>query len=86
MRWNTTWSVKFDRMVNLPNILTFSRIVSPSFSKLAINSSTGVLSFTPDNDDVGSYFIRIIVTDGFLIDFEDISLQVINFNFPPSFF
>jgi len=65
--------------------LTYSRITSPSFSSLTINSLEGVINFTPVNNEVGSYFIRFIVTDGFLNDYEDILFTVINTNDPPYF-
>src|SRR3989338_2886015 len=65
--------------------LQYSLIVSPAFASLTLNSSTGVINTTPDNDDVGVYYVRIIVSDGSLSDYEDIQLRVLNTNDAPYF-
>jgi|GEM_PF-5143162 hypothetical protein len=49
-----------------------------------INESTGVISFTPNNSDVGIYSINISVTDGEEWDFEEILFRVANINDPPN--
>lgn len=48
-----------------------------------IDEDTGVISFTPTNDDVGVYVVRITVTDGYLYDFEDVVYVVYNTNDVP---
>lgn len=50
---------------------------------LSINSSSGILEGTPTNDDVGSWSVRVSVTDGYLLDREDFTVTVKNVNDPP---
>lgn len=51
---------------------------------LSISSSNGVLSGTPDNDDVGNYWVNVSLFDGDnLSDFRNFTLTVVNVNDPP---
>jgi len=51
---------------------------------LHINSSTGLLSGIPTNDDVGIYWVNITVMDLALVyDFSNFTLTVVNVNDPP---
>jgi hypothetical protein len=52
---------------------------------LAINSSTGVLNGTPDNDDVGWYWVNVTVDDGNGgLDWANFTLTVYNTNDAPN--
>ncbi len=62
--------------------LTYSAESRPSW--LALNPSTGVLSGTPTNDDVGEYDLVLSVTDGINEPVEqDFTLTVLNVNDAP---
>ncbi|MCF7872447.1 tandem-95 repeat protein [Candidatus Woesearchaeota archaeon] len=62
------------------NTLTYSDN-TPLFN---INSSTGIISFTPTYQDQGTYPVRISVSDGNGgTDYEDITLTVLNENQDP---
>jgi len=51
---------------------------------LHINSTTGILSGIPTNDEVGSYWVNVTVRDlAFAYDFSNFTLTVINVNDPP---
>ncbi|UCH89012.1 MAG: putative Ig domain-containing protein [Thermoplasmata archaeon] len=50
---------------------------------LSINSSTGNLTGTPENDDVGSYIITVLVSDGDAKDSTTFVLEVVNTNDEP---
>ncbi len=51
---------------------------------LNINQNTGVISGTPTNDDIGSYWVNISVEDGDMgLAFTNFSLIVLNVNDPP---
>jgi len=50
---------------------------------LSINSSSGILSGTPDNGDVGTYHVKVTVTDGTYSDHTLFNLTVKNVNDPP---
>jgi len=51
---------------------------------LSINSTTGVLSGTPRNDDVGGHYVNVSVDDGNGgRDFANFTLSVVNVNDPP---
>ncbi len=63
---------------------TLSWSISPDLTWLSINSTTGVLSGTPTEDDTGSVDIEITVSDG--MGGEDkisISLTILGINEPP---
>ncbi|MDO9547626.1 MAG: putative Ig domain-containing protein, partial [Candidatus Marinimicrobia bacterium] len=50
---------------------------------MTINATSGRITWTPDNDDVGTHKIQVSVTDGSLTDFMDFFLHVQNLNDPP---
>jgi hypothetical protein len=51
---------------------------------LSINTNTGVVSGTPDNDDVGTYWVNVTVDDGNGgTDWTNFTLTVSNTNDPP---
>jgi hypothetical protein len=50
---------------------------------LSINSVSGILSGTPDNNDVGTWTVNVSVTDYFGIDFSNFTLTVVNTNDAP---
>jgi len=51
---------------------------------LDINLTTGIVQGTPDNDDVGEYWINVSVSDGEGgLDFTNFTLTVLNINDPP---
>jgi hypothetical protein len=50
-----------------------------------IDLNTGVISFTPSNTDVGTYTVKITVSDyEGLTDYESITFRVLNVNAPPA--
>ncbi|MDD5086658.1 MAG: Ig-like domain-containing protein [Candidatus Nanoarchaeia archaeon] len=60
--------------------LTFSNNNTDLFE---IDSNTGVISFTPTNDDVGNHSINISVTDNSSITSSVITISILNVNTPP---
>ena len=65
------------------DVLTYSLTQAPAF--LSINSSTGLISGTPGNDDVGSHTVTVQVTDGVTraADTQTYTLTVENVNDDP---
>lgn len=62
--------------------LTYSLVSPPS--GMSINETTGLILWTPNNDDVGDNAINIVVTDsGGLTDSESFTLNVVNVNDAP---
>lgn len=58
--------------------------IQTNASWLSFDNLTGQLLGTPDNDDVGSYWVNITVSDGNGgLDFENYTLEVENTNDPP---
>ena len=59
-------------------------LVSPP-SGMSINENTGLIQWTPDNNDVGNHAVNIVVTDsGGLTDSENFTLNVVNVNDAPT--
>ncbi|MEP2788819.1 MAG: putative Ig domain-containing protein, partial [Kangiellaceae bacterium] len=53
-------------------------------SDMTIDENSGLIQWTPDNDDVGNHAINIVVTDsGGLTDTEDFTLNIVNVNDAP---
>jgi len=50
---------------------------------LEFNRTTAVLNGTPEDDDVGEYWVNITINDTMEIDFTNFTLIVINVNDPP---
>ena len=63
---------------------TFTWSLNTSALWLAINSVTGALSGTPTNDDVGTFWVNVTVSDGNGgTDYTNFTLTVININDAP---
>ncbi len=78
------YSVDYDAIdIDLPsNILTWTLRTDAIW--LGIDSSSGMLSGTPSNEDVGSYFVNVSVTDNHGgSDFTNFTLTVLNINDAP---
>jgi len=69
--------------VDAGDVITFSLIIYPSW--LSINGSTGILSGTPTNDDIGTNIqVKVMVSDlSEASDTLDTFIDVININDPP---
>ncbi len=69
--------------VDVGDVITFSLTIYPSW--LSINGSTGILSGTPTNDDVGTNIqVKVMVSDlSGASDTLDTFIDVININDPP---
>ena len=76
------YSVDYEATDDEGDTLTWSLDTNATF--LSIASDTGVLSGTPVNADVGSYWVNVSVDDGNDgYDFSNFILTVINVNDPP---
>ncbi|MFH0798006.1 MAG: Ig-like domain-containing protein [Candidatus Woesearchaeota archaeon] len=60
-----------------------SLIFYDNTSLFNIDLYTGIIAFTPTNSQVGNHSVRITVSDGQLIDDQDIIFMIRNFNDPP---
>jgi len=77
------YSVDYDATDNDLDILTWSLVTNAGF--LSIDPDTGVLSGTPENSHVGSYYVNVSVDDGNGgSDFSNFTLVVSNVNDPPN--
>jgi hypothetical protein len=66
------------------DVNTFEWCIETNARFLEINNKSGVLTGTPENDDVGNYFVNTSATDlRGLSDWLNYSLEVINVNDPP---
>ncbi len=63
--------------------IVYSLVQHPS--GMAINGSSGVITWFPSNDDVGTYTVKIEASDGSLTTTQEFSLDVINVNDNPYF-
>jgi PKD repeat protein len=63
------------------DILTYSSPDMPAGA--ALDATTGIFAWTPGYDQAGQYTVTFTVSDGKLADFEDVAINVINFNLPP---
>ncbi|MCD6204718.1 MAG: putative Ig domain-containing protein, partial [Candidatus Marinimicrobia bacterium] len=50
---------------------------------MTINATSGRITWTPDNDDVGTHRLQVSVSDGSLTDFQEFFLHVFNLNDAP---
>jgi len=64
----------------LPHTLTFS----DNTTVFDIDPYSGIINFTPADDQNGTYWVNITVTDGYLWDYEVISFTVAPENHPPN--
>ena len=69
--------------VDIGDVLTWN-LETNAGNWLHINSITGLLSGTPTNDDVGTYWVKVTVKDiALAYDFSNFTLTVVNVNDPP---
>ena len=66
------------------DIITFSYVLEPGidFNGFKVNSTTGVINFTPEDFDVGQHIVRINATDGKLSVGRVFNFTVKNMNDP----
>ena len=70
--------------VDAGDVLTLSATTIPSW--LTFNASTGVLSGTPLNEDVGEHSVTLVATDlSGATDIQNFKVTVVNVNDPPEF-
>ncbi|MBI4154267.1 hypothetical protein HY501_02945 [Candidatus Woesearchaeota archaeon] len=96
---NTAPSIDLPEVFNLTEDITFTHNFSQyasdpeqnsldffdNTSLFVINQDTGIVSFTPTNDNVGKHSVRIAVVDtGSLTDFDDTIINISNVNDPPN--
>ena len=67
-------------------ILTEQTTGRPATEPLLIHTKSGLVNWTPAIGDAGIYKVRLIVSDGELEDYEDITITVIESNKPPYIF
>ena len=75
------YSVDYDAIDDQDDDLIWSVGTNASF--LTIDLESGVLQGTPEQEDVGTFWVNVTVTDGDLYDFHNFSVVVINVNDPP---
>ena len=63
------------------DILTYTLVVAPD--GMEINSSTGLIKWTPTNEQVGNNTITIQVTDGIFYENQSFIINVLNVDYPP---
>jgi len=80
---DTLYSVNYTAIdPDVSDVLSWSIVTNASF--LNINSSSGLLSGIPSNEQVGSYYVNVSVSDGNGgTDDHNFTLTVINTNDPP---
>jgi hypothetical protein len=70
--------------IEIDNGDSISWILNTNASWLKINSETGLLNGTPENSDVGTYWVNVTVIDNYVgFDRTNFTLTVININDPP---
>ena len=76
------YSVDYD--ANDPEFDSISWSLNTNASFLSINSGNGILSGTPGNSDIGSYWVNVTADDGNGgLDFSNFTLSVLNVNDQP---
>lgn len=73
------YTVDYEAMDDDP--LTWSLYTDAAF--LSMDERYGILDGIPSNDDVGEWFVNVSVTDGYLSDSVNFTLEVLNVNDPP---
>lgn len=66
---------------NVGQVLTWN--FSTNATWLGFNLTTAILNGTPDNDDVGIYWVNISINDTFDIDYTNFTITVLNVNDAP---
>ncbi|MDD4878149.1 MAG: hypothetical protein PHO02_03880 [Candidatus Nanoarchaeia archaeon] len=55
-----------------------------NYPNFVIGEDSGIIDWTPDDEDIGNWTVRFTVVDpGFLVDFQDVLMQVISVNDAP---
>ncbi len=60
--------------------LTFSYTNNTVFPSFNLNSTTGVINFTPNDYDIGQHIVNITISDGYLTDTESFNFTIYNVN------
>jgi len=76
------YSVNYEAVDGNDDTLTWSLTTNASF--LIINTTTGKLNGTPEQKDVGNYWVNVSVSDGEYVDSNNFTLEVINVNDIPT--
>lgn len=78
----TGFYMNFSQNVSDPDgdPLTFSYVNDTAFSSFSVNSTTGIVNFTPIDEDVGQHLVNITISDGYLTDTEYFNFTVQNIN------
>src|SRR3989344_1360632 len=63
--------------------LTYSYTSDTAFSSFSLNSSNGVIDFTPLDVDVGQHIVNITVSDGYLSNLTSFNFTITNINDNP---
>jgi len=79
----TNFYVNLSQNVSDDDVLSFSYTNTSEFSSFSINVSTGVINFTPINEDVGYHLITISASDGKISASFDFNFTVYNVNQAP---
>jgi len=74
----------FSYDINATDEENYTLTFSDNSTLFNVSSSTGIISFTPTNDDVGNYSINISVSDNNSITSSVITLTILNLNSPPN--
>jgi len=82
--FNATESVLFTYDINATDEENATLTYSDNASFFTIDSSTGLINFTPGNSDVGSHNVSINVSDGVNVNTTYINFTVFNFNNAPN--
>ncbi|MBU0958588.1 MAG: hypothetical protein KKB31_01455, partial [Nanoarchaeota archaeon] len=79
---DTLFFSNFSRNVTDDNgdTLTFSFTNDTSFASFSINSTTGIVSFTPNDYDVGNHLVSITINDSYLTATQVFNFSVLNIN------
>lgn len=78
---NNTYRVDYNATDPDGDQLSWS--LNTNASWLSMKSTSGVISGIPTINDIGTYYIRIAVSDGALSDSRNFTLRVVLFNSPP---
>lgn len=79
---NNTW-INFSLNVSdadAGDTLTYTYVYDVELPSFDVNSTTGLVNFTPRDSDVGQHIINITVSDGYLTDTESFNFTIFNIN------
>src|SRR3989339_541663 len=66
------------------DVLTFSYTNDTAFPSFSLNSTTGILSFTSIDADVGQHIVSITISDGYLTSVQNFNFTIYNINDNPT--